>query len=159
MASLLEMTANIVAAHAGTSKMTSEDVVGDLKKVYAALHGLGADKATESIENPRPALTVKQAFKKDEVICMVCGKAGLKTLTRHLKSSHALEPKAYRKQFGIPSSQSLSATSFTESRRAMALERGLADNLAKARQVRAANIQARKSAQDPLLVGRFSPST
>jgi len=145
MASLLEMTANIVAAHAGTSKMTSEDVVGDLKKVYAALHGLGADKAEESLEKPRTALTVKQAFKKDEVICMVCGKGGMKALTRHLNSVHDLKPGAYRKQFGIRSTQALTATSFTESRRAMALERGLADNLAKARLVRAANIQARKS--------------
>jgi predicted transcriptional regulator len=139
------MTANIVAAHAGTSKMTSEDVVGDLKKVYAALHGLGADKPKKFSEKPRPALTVKQAFKKDEVICMVCGKGGMKSLTRHLNFVHDLKPGAYRKQFGIRSTQALTATSFTESRRTMALERGLADNLAKARLVRAANIQARKS--------------
>ena len=149
MASLLEMTANIVAAHAGTSKMTSEDVVGDLKKVYAALNGLRADKAGKSQEKPPPALTVKQAFKKDEVICMVCGKGGMKTLTRHLHFVHDLEPGVYRKQFGIRSSQALTAVSFTESRRAMALELGLADNLAKARLVKASKMKARKSVQAP----------
>ena len=145
MATLLEMTAEIVKAHAGASKLTSEELLGDLKKVYAALYGLGTRQLTGTGENSRPALTVKQAFKRDEVICMVCGKGGMKTLTRHLKTAHNLKPSAYRKQFGIRSTQALTATSFTESRRAMAVERGLADNLAKARQVRAANIQARKT--------------
>ena len=144
MATLLEMTAEIVKAHAGTSKMTSEEILGDLKKVYAALRGLGSGQPSGSGEASRPAITAKQAFKKDEVICLVCGKRGMKTLTRHLKSLHDLKPSAYRKQFGIPSSQSLSSKDFSESRRLMALERGLADNLAKARQVRAANVQARK---------------
>jgi len=146
MATLLEMTAEIVKAHAGASKLTSEELLGDLKKVYAALQGLGSGLQSGTEEAPRPALTVKQAFRKDEVICMVCGKGGMKALTRHLNSVHGMKPGAYRKQFGIRSTQALTATSFTESRRAMALERGLADNLSKARQVRAANILARKPA-------------
>jgi hypothetical protein len=40
----------------------------------------------------------------------------------------------------------LSAKSYSESRRQIALKRGLADNLAKARKVRMANIEARKTA-------------
>ena len=146
MATLLEMTAEIVKAHAGTSKMTSEEILGDLKNVYATLRGLGSGQPPGTEGTPRPALTVKQAFRKDEVICMVCGKGGMKTLTRHLNSVHCMKPGAYRKQFGIRSTQALTATSFTESRRAVALERGLADNLSKARLVRAANIMARKPA-------------
>ena len=149
MATLLEMTANIVAAHAGTSKMTSEEVLGDLEKVYAALHGLGSGQTMESEANLKPDLTIKQAFKKDEVLCMVCGQGGMKTLTRHLKFAHNLKPSAYRQQFGIPSNRPLSSENFSEFRRSMALERGLADNLVKARAVRAANLQAKKSAPAP----------
>ena len=149
MASSLEMTAEIVKAHAGASKLTSEELLGDLKKVYAALHGLESGHPIESVEKHKSTLTIKQAFKKDEILCMICGKGGMKTLTRHLNSVHDLKPFAYRKLFGIRSTQALTATSFTESRRAMALERGLADNLAKARQVRSANILARKSTQAP----------
>ena len=149
MATLLEMTAEIVKAHASASKMTSEEIVGDLKKVYTALRGLGSGQPVEFEERQHTALTVKQAFKKGEVICMVCGKRGLKTLTRHLKASHDLGPSAYRKQFGIPRNQSLSSKNFAASRRLMAMERGLADNLVKARQVRAANVQARKASSAP----------
>lgn len=50
-------------------------------------------------EGPKPQLTIKQAFKKDEVICMICNKE-FKTLKRHLTMSHQLKPGEYRKQFG-----------------------------------------------------------
>ena len=39
----------------------------------------------------------------------------------------------YRKQFDIPRSQSLAAKSYSEKRRQMAIDRGLGENLAKAR--------------------------
>ncbi len=63
---------------------------------------------------------------------MICGK-GFKTLSRHLKTSHEMSANDYRKQFDIPRSQSLAAKNYSESRRQMAVDRGLADNLAKAR--------------------------
>jgi hypothetical protein len=75
---------------------------------------------------------------------MACGKGGFKTLTRHLNLAHELKPGQYRKQFNIPSSQSLTAKNYREARRQAALDRGLADNLAKARKVRAENIAAAK---------------
>ena len=57
-----------------------------------------------------------------------------------------MKPGAYKKQFGISSKQALSAKSYSEARRKMAQDRGLADNLAKAREVRMANIEAKKGA-------------
>jgi len=66
---------------------------------------------------------------------LICGKA-MKTLTRHLKTAHDLKPGQYRKQFGIPSKQSLAAKSYSESRRQMAIDRGLGDKLALARAAR-----------------------
>jgi len=46
----------------------------------------------------------------------------------------------------IPATQSLTAKNFSEKRRQTALERGLADNLAKARAVRAEKLKAKKPA-------------
>ena len=77
---------------------------------------------------------------------MVCGKGGFKTLARHLNNAHGMRPGEYKKQFGIPSKQPLAAKSFSESRRKMAMDRGLVDILAKARETRAANIKAKKAA-------------
>ncbi len=148
MATLIELASEIVSAHASTAKLTTEELLAELEKVHAALKALeaGQEVAAPVAEEGKLALTVKEAFKKNEVVCMVCGKGGFKTLTRHLKQAHDLKPGQYKKQFGIPSKQSLAAKSFSDARRKSALERGLADNLAKARAVRAANIAEKKAA-------------
>ena len=86
-------------------------------------------------EEEKPVITRTKAFGKDKIYCMICGK-GFKTLSRHLKTSHEMTASEYRKQFDIPRSQSLAAKNYSESRRQMAVERGLADNLAKARAAR-----------------------
>jgi predicted transcriptional regulator len=147
MATLLELAAEIVSSHASTTPMTGDELVQEIQKVYTALMALEAGKEIVAVEEEKTetAITVREAFKKNEIICMICGKGGMKTLARHLKQMHNMKPGQYRKQFGIKSSQSLAARSFSEARRKMALDRGLADNLAKAREVRAANLKAKKA--------------
>lgn len=144
--SIIEMAADIVAAHASTTPMTSDELIAELQKIHAALQSLEAGKeASVPGEETKAGVSVKDAFKKNEVICLVCGKGGFKTLTRHLNTAHSMKPREYRKQFGISSKQPLSARSLTEARRKVAQERGLGNNLAKAREVRAANVAAKKA--------------
>jgi predicted transcriptional regulator len=145
MATILEMAAQIVTSHASSSPLTQDELLKELQQVYASLKSLEAGLPVE-VTTEAPALTVKQAFKKNEVICMVCGKGGMKTLTRHLMRDHGLKPGQYRKQFGIPAKQSLTAKSYSDARKQMAEERGLGDVLAKARATRMANLAAKKSA-------------
>jgi predicted transcriptional regulator len=145
MASLVEIAAELVASHAKSTPMTSDELLTEISKVHAALKRLEAGETVESVEEAKPALSVKEAFKKNEIICLVCGKGGFKTLARHLSTAHDLKPGAYKKQFGIPAKQPLSAKNYSETRRKMAQDRGLADNLAKAREVRMANIEAKKN--------------
>lgn len=146
MSTLVEIAAQLVAAHASKTPMSSDEILVEISKVHAALKKLEGGQSVEPVEEAKPAaLNLKDAFKKNEVICLICGKGGFKTLSRHLSTSHGLRPAEYKKQFGIPSKQSLSAKAYSESRKKMALDRGLADNLAKAREVRMANIEAKKS--------------
>jgi predicted transcriptional regulator len=138
---LLELTASIVSAHASVNEMTSDELLQEIQKVFGSLQKLeGNIPGGEAAEAAPagPAVSLKKAFQPDQVLCMVCGKGGFKTLTRHLSQAHAMKPREYRKQFGIPSGQSLTAKNFSEARRRMASERGLAENLAKARAARAA---------------------
>jgi len=146
MATLVEIAAQIVASHASNTPMTSDQLIFEIGKVHNALKNLEAGQPVEAAEDTKPVLTVKEAFKKNEIICMVCGKGGFKTLARHLSTAHGLKPGEYKKQFGISSKQPLSARNYSEARRKMAMDRGLADNLAKAREVRMANIEAKKAA-------------
>ena len=138
MATLLEMAVEIVAAHASTTNMSKEELIAEISSVYQALSALDKGEAVAveaTAAESAPTISKKKAFGKDKVICMICGK-GMKTLTRHLKTAHDLKPGQYRKQFGIPSSQSLAARSYSESRRQMAIDRGLPEKLAKARAAR-----------------------
>jgi len=140
MANLLEMAAEIVASHASTTALSKDDLLNELQEVYKALQQLekGEEVSTESAaeEAGEPMISRKKAFGKNQVVCMICGK-GMKTLTRHLRTTHKMTPKEYRQQFDIPRNQPLAARAYSESRRQMALDRGLGENLAKARAAKA----------------------
>lgn len=138
MATILEMAAEIVAAHASTTALSKEELVAELVEVHKALSALekGESIGAESIEQAAaPTMTRKKAFGKDKITCMICGKE-MKTLARHLKTAHDMKPGEYRKQFDIPRTQPLAARAYSESRRQMAVDRGLGENLAKARAAR-----------------------
>jgi predicted transcriptional regulator len=153
MPNLIQLTAQIVSAHLSNQQMTSDEMLQELQKVHASLKALeaGSPIAIESSASTEaPKLTIKQAFKKDEVICMVCGKGGFKTIKRHLSMIHGLKPGQYRKQFNIPSTQSLAAKNYSESRRKAAIENNLGAGLEKARATRKAN-SAKKAAAVPMV--------
>jgi len=135
MANLIEMAADIVAAHASTTPMTKEELIAELSAIHKSLADLEQGQEIEAQVEDTPVVSRKKAFGKDKVICMICGK-GMKTLTRHLRTAHSLKPAEYRSQFDLPKTQSLVARSYSESRRQMAIDKGLGDNLAKARAAR-----------------------
>ena len=134
MATLLEMATEIVSAHACNTTMTKDELIAEIASVYQALAALekGETVGAEQAEETKPAISAKKSIGKNAIVCLICGKS-MKTLTRHLKTAHDLKPGQYRKQFGISSSQSLAAKSYSESRRQMAIDRGLGDKLAAAR--------------------------
>lgn len=143
MANLLEMAAEIVASHASTTPMTKEELIAELNDLHQALSaiesGTTLETASEEEEAAQaPVVSRKKAFGKDKVVCMICGKP-MKTLARHLKTAHGMTANEYRKQFDIPRTQPLAARAYSESRRQMAIDRGLGENLAKARAQKAKN--------------------
>ena len=143
MATLLEMATDIVSAHVSNSPMSKEDLLAEIKEVYQVLSAMEKGVVSES-EQPAvaeeaviPVISMRKAFGKDKITCMLCGKE-MKTLARHLKTAHDLKPGEYRKQFGIPRTQPLAAKAYSESRRQMAIEKDLGAGLAKARAARGA---------------------
>ena len=192
-ANVLELTAEIVIAHASVTEMSSDDLLKEIKTVYATLQALEKGEKPVTIETPTkveekpaappaiqetkkrgrkpkalqisaiektepisekieekpatppaPVLTIEEAFKPDQVACMICGKTGMKTLKRHLGTAHNMKPGPYRKQFNIPKDQPLAATAYVEKRRQAALDRGLGDKLVAARAAR----KTKKTAQE-----------
>lgn len=144
MTTLLELVSEIVEAHASITSMTTDELLAEIKLVHDTLKKLEEGDALNipGTEGKKTALTAKQSIKNKEIICLVCGKGGMKTLARHLSTAHGMTPGEYRKQFDIPGKQPLAAKSFSEERRKLATDHKLADNLAKAREVRKAKLAA-----------------
>lgn len=151
MKTVLELVAEIVSAHASNTTLTTDQLVQELQIVHATLKNL--EEGATPAETPQTAqdevkesrLTIRQAFKRDEVVCMECQRGGFKTLKKHLSSAHQLTPGQYRKKFGIKSTQKLAAKNFSDARRQAAEERGMGDVLAKAREKRMANLNASRA--------------
>ena len=145
MATLLEMAVEIVASHASSTTMSKEELIAEIASVYQALAALEKGETVQvAAEEAKPALSAKKSIGKNAITCLICGKS-MKTLANHLMSAHALKPGQYRKQFGIPSNQSLAAKSYSESRRQMAIARGLPEKLAEARAARSRKSAAPKA--------------
>jgi predicted transcriptional regulator len=142
MSNLTELTAQIIAARAAKIDMSTEEFQQEMQMVYSFLKGVedgNVQPSTQAqVEEAKPQkINFKKVFKDNEVICLICNK-GFKALKRHLTVAHDLKPGEYRKQFGIPSKQSLVAKAYSEKWRQAANERGQGEILAKARAVRAA---------------------
>lgn len=157
MSTILEMAKDIVIAHAKTTPMTKEELLKEIKEVYASLSAL--EKGDEDIdvefvqaEEVKPAMSAKKSIGKNAITCLICGKS-MKTLGRHLMSEHEMKASAYRKEFGIPRTQALAAKAYSESRKQMAIESGLGEKLALARAAKvakkAANPKVAKKASAP----------
>ena len=145
---LVELTANIVSSHAATVEMSSDELLQEIQKVYAALKNLDSDVATGEeavVKEATPVISPKKSIQKDQIICMICGKGGFKTLSRHLKQAHDMKASAYRKQFGIASGTPLAAKNYSEARRQSAINNNLGEKLAKGRATRMANLAAKKA--------------
>jgi len=136
---LLELTADIVSAHVSVNEMGSDKLLEEVQSVFRVLETLAGAEDTEveaAGQEVKPAIPVNKAFGTDKVYCLVCGKA-FTTLKKHIAISHQMTPKDYRKMFGIPSKTPLVARKYSEAKKRIAQEKGLAEKLAEGRRKRA----------------------
>lgn len=121
---LLNLTADIVAAHLAHNKVATGDVAGLVSQVHQALAGLGAPAAVPEPAKREPAVSVRSSVKPDYLVCLVCGRRQ-KTLRRHLSTAHGLSPNQYRQEFGLKDDYPVVAPTYSENRRQMAHQIGL----------------------------------
>ena len=122
---LLELTTEIVAAHAGNNTVALGDLPQLIQNVYAALATVGTQLA--SAERLRPAVAVKKSVLPDYIICLEDGKR-LKMLKRHLKTAYNLTPEEYRERWSLPADYPMVAPNYTKQRSNLAKKIGLGTN-------------------------------
>ncbi len=119
---LLELTTEIVAAHAGNNSVAPTDLPQLIQDVYQTLVAVGTMPIVP--ERPRPAVSVKKSIFPDYIVCLEDGKK-LKMLKRHLKTAYNLTPEEYRERWGLPPDYPMVAPNYAKHRSNLAKKIGL----------------------------------
>jgi predicted transcriptional regulator len=119
---LLGLTEKIVSAHVANNAMSSADLPGLIRAVYAALDNVRTGAGTPSL--PKPAVPIKRSVTPSYIVCLEDGKK-FKMLKRHLKADHNMTPKEYRERWGLASDYPIVAPAYAKQRSALAKKIGL----------------------------------
>jgi|BEDMetMinimDraft_2_1075160.scaffolds.fasta_scaffold13894_2 predicted transcriptional regulator len=118
---VLELTAQIVAAHVSHNSVTAEALPQLIQEIYRTLTTLGKEKEASA---PQPKVPVKKSVQPEHVVCLECGKK-FKMLRRHLSTHHNLTPEEYREKWGLPLDYPLVAPNYAKQRSVIAKENEL----------------------------------
>ena len=122
---LLDLTAEIVAAYAGSHTLPASELPGLIGSVFGALRKLGMEaEPAPPAEALVPAVPVRKSVMPDYIVCLEDGKK-LKVLKRHLATYYNLTPDAYRQRWGLPDDYPMAAPSYAAMRSKMAKDLGL----------------------------------
>ena len=120
---LVNLTADIVAAHVSHNSVAVGDLPDVIHKVHEALARLSTSEK-EAQQAKTPIVSVRASIKPDYLICLTCGRKQ-KTLRRHLNVSHGKTPDQYRQDYGLPDTYPMTAPEYSRRRREMARSLGL----------------------------------
>lgn len=120
---LIELTAEIVAAHVSNNEIAAVDVPELIQTVYSALVRT-AEPAPAATAPQEPAVSVRASIKPDYIVCLEDG-AKLKMLKRYLRSRFDMSPEDYRRKWGLPRDYPMVAPNYAEQRRSLAHAIGL----------------------------------
>lgn len=140
--SLLELAAEIVQAEVAGAHMDVDAVERALMVVYNTLRRIQAaedenrtlsevpagDAGAAPLLTTRDPMSPAESIQENQVLCLECGAAFRQLTANHLRS-HGLTPREYKKKYGFPLKQPLSAKALTVRRSEQAKQRGLPENL------------------------------
>ncbi|MBF0273191.1 MAG: MucR family transcriptional regulator [Magnetococcales bacterium] len=148
---LLKHAAEIIEAYVSNNEVQARELPTLLTQVFETLTVLSSGgtvatvrEAAQTVETEEeqppvttsgtekkktvPFVSIDQAVTEDAVICLICGKA-CKALKGHLTRSHKIDFDEYRGMFDLDKSFPMVAPSYSDKRRALAIEAGLGDKL------------------------------
>jgi len=127
---LLELTTEIVAAHASNNALAPTELPQLIRDVFQTLSNVGSTPLTA--EKPRPAVSPKRSIFPDYIICLEDGKK-LKMLKRHLKTAYNMTPDQYRDRWGLGADYPMVSPNYAKHRSNLAKKIGLGTKPRKSR--------------------------
>src|ERR1700761_3261645 len=122
--SLLELTAQIVAAYIGNNSVPSSEIPNLIGQVHTALKRVVGAAAVAPADAAKPAVPVKRSIASDYIVCLEDGKK-FKSLRRHLRTQYEMTPEQYREKWGLPPDYPMVAPNYAVARSKLAKEMGL----------------------------------
>ena len=119
---LLEMAKDLVLAQIRVHQLSPDEMHATLQHTYASLHALQMQEdaqgsvAVAPPETPSRPVNWRKSITKQTVTCLACGARFRQLSARHLRE-HGLDARSYRRTYGIPLRQPLSARSVTALRK------------------------------------------
>lgn len=120
---LIQLTADIVAAHVGHNAVPVSDIPIMIVSVHSALAGLDQPSTAEPVK-PEPAVSIRSSVRPDYIVCLEDGKR-LKALKRYLRTQYDMSPDEYRAKWGLPATYPMVAPSYSKQRQELARKIGL----------------------------------
>lgn len=120
---LLQLTSEIVSAHAANNHVPTTDLVTSIQTVYATLSSLSSPPE-EPVVELLPAVPIKKSVTDDYLICLEDGRK-LKMLKRHLKTAYDMTPEDYRAKWSLPHDYPMVAPAYARKRQELAKKIGL----------------------------------
>jgi predicted transcriptional regulator len=122
IASVLELTAQIVSAHVSRNTVAPDALPLLIEGVYKTLAGVGKEPVQR--ERPQPAVSIRKSVCHDHIVCLEDGKR-LKMLKRHLKTAYNMTPDQYRRRWGLGAEYPMVAPDYAKHRSSLAKKIGL----------------------------------
>jgi predicted transcriptional regulator len=121
-ASVLGLTAQIVAAHVSNNPVPPDALPSLIQEVYRTLSSFNGEHVPA--EKPQPAVPIKKSVFSDYLVCLEDGKK-LKMLKRHLKTAYDMTPDQYRDKWGLGPDYPMVAPNYAKHRSSLAKQIGL----------------------------------
>ena len=128
---LIELVADIVGAYVSNNSVQVSDLPNLIGQVHSALQQTATGKQEPQGEAQQPAVPVRRSVQPDAITCLECGKK-FKSLRRHLRTDHHLEPQEYRAKWGLKPDYPMVAPNYAASRSELARKMGLGRKAAEA---------------------------
>jgi predicted transcriptional regulator len=129
---LTEAAARIIAAYVANNPVKAAELPSLIQRTRAALASAGHTQPEEPGEPQKPAVSIKKSIGHDHITCLEDGKQ-FKSLKRHLRTDHNLEPDEYRAKWGLPKDYPIVAPAYAEARSNLARQMGLGQKGRRAR--------------------------
>jgi predicted transcriptional regulator len=121
----IELAADIMSAYVSNNSVRVTDLPGLFGEIHSALVLISSGAASVgSPEAQSPAVPIKKSIANDHLVCLEDGRK-FKSLKRHLRTNHDMNPEEYRQKWHLASDYPMVAPAYAKARSALAKKSGL----------------------------------